>query len=70
MHRLVAGQSGSLAHESGDYEETPVTAGQKRELHGHYLMVLRKEGGRWLIAEQMWTEPESPKPAEKPKINP
>jgi ketosteroid isomerase-like protein len=67
LHRVIAEQSGNLAHESGNYEETLVSSGQKREVRGHYLMVLRKEAGRWLIAEQMWTE--STKPPEKSTIS-
>jgi ketosteroid isomerase-like protein len=60
MHRTLFEQSGHLAHESGDYEETLVASGQKTSVRGHYLLVLRMEGGRWLIVEQMWTGPRVP----------
>lgn len=55
IHRTFSEQSGNLAHESGDYEETLFSSGQPKNVHGHYLIVLRRETGRWLIVEQMWT---------------
>jgi|HubBroStandDraft_6_1064221.scaffolds.fasta_scaffold03419_9 uncharacterized protein (TIGR02246 family) len=56
MHRTAFGQSVDLAHESGEYDEILRSSGKERTTHGYYLMVLRKERGQWLIAEQMWTE--------------
>ena len=50
--------SGNLAYDAGIYNETMVrrATGQKRELHGTYLTVYRKNAdGHWLIVEQMWT---------------
>jgi uncharacterized protein (TIGR02246 family) len=65
FHSLVTEQSGMLAYDSGDYQET-LTAnsdGTKTEARGTYLMVLRRESnGRWLILAQLWTEA-SPAPA-------
>jgi ketosteroid isomerase-like protein len=55
MHRGATGQSGKLAYESGDYQETIVSGGHSMDAHGDYLFVLRNQNGHWLIAEQMWT---------------
>ncbi len=55
MHRTFYEQSGNLAQESGDYEETLLISGQPKQVHGFYLMVLRRDRGHWLIAQQMWT---------------
>ncbi len=55
MHRAAFHQSGTLAYESGGYEETIVTGGRSTNYKGDYLLVLRKENGHWLIAEQMFT---------------
>jgi uncharacterized protein (TIGR02246 family) len=54
--------SGDLAFDSGTYDETVVTGTKSRALHGNYLMVLRRQNGKWLIAEQMWSEA-APMPA-------
>ncbi|HKF21483.1 MAG TPA: DUF4440 domain-containing protein [Candidatus Angelobacter sp.] len=65
FHSIVTEQSGTLAYDSGDYQET-LTAnsdGAKTEGRGTYLMVLRRESnGRWLILAQVWTEA-SPAPS-------
>lgn len=49
--------SGELAYEAGSYAEEIVDrathAGQ--HLSGDYLTVYRRESGRWLIVEQVWT---------------
>jgi ketosteroid isomerase-like protein len=55
MHRVFSEQAGKLPYESGEYQETIVSSGRQIDAHGHYLLVLRNENGRWLIAEQMWT---------------
>jgi uncharacterized protein (TIGR02246 family) len=55
MHRVATEQSGKLAYESGDYQETIVSGGHRMDAHGNYLLVLRNQNGHWLIAEQMWT---------------
>jgi ketosteroid isomerase-like protein len=55
MHRQAFNQSGTLGYESGGYEETIVTAGRSTNYKGDYILLLRKEKGRWLIAEQMFT---------------
>jgi uncharacterized protein (TIGR02246 family) len=58
LHSVAASSSGDLGYEWGDYTETiesvakPITAIRTQ---GTYLVILRKVGGRWLIAEQMWT---------------
>jgi uncharacterized protein (TIGR02246 family) len=48
--------SGDLAFDSGTYDETVVTGTKTRTLHGNYLFVLRRQNGKWLLAEQMWSE--------------
>lgn len=50
-------QSGTLAIDSGTYQETLVVraTGQKQILSGSYLMVYRREAGSWKILEQDWT---------------
>jgi uncharacterized protein (TIGR02246 family) len=53
--RVATEQSGKLAYETGDYRETIVSGGHSSDFEGHYLLVLRNQSGRWLIAEQMWT---------------
>jgi ketosteroid isomerase-like protein len=55
LERAVTEQSGKLAYESGDYQEMLVSGANHRGLQGHYLLVLRKQNGHWLIVEQMWT---------------
>jgi len=55
MRRVATEQSGKLAYESGDYQETIVSGGKRMEARGDYLLVLRNQNGHWLIAEQMWT---------------
>jgi uncharacterized protein (TIGR02246 family) len=55
MRRVATEQSGKLAYESGEYQETIVSGGHRSDAHGHYLFVLRNRDGHWLIAEQMWT---------------
>jgi uncharacterized protein (TIGR02246 family) len=63
MHRVATEQSGNLAYESGSYTETIVSGGHATDYQGHYLLVLRNQNGRWLIAEQMWTGAPSPSPS-------
>jgi uncharacterized protein (TIGR02246 family) len=49
--------SDNLAYDSGEYHEliTPI-GGEKRELTGNYIIVFRKENGKWLIVEHAWTD--------------
>ena len=49
--------SDNLAFDSGEYHEviTP-SGGEKRELTGNYIIVFRKQGGKWLIVEHAWTD--------------
>ncbi len=58
MQSVTDGSSGDLGFDSGTYTEviTPIAnpSGAIRT-HGSYLVVLRRVGGRWLIAQQMWT---------------
>ena len=53
----VTEQSGQLAYDSGQYEETTTTAGVKRSGRGNYLMVLRRDRKKqWRIVQHMWTD--------------
>jgi len=52
----VTEQSGDLAYDSGEYEETMTSAGVTRSGQGNYLVVLRRNGNQWLIVEHMWTD--------------
>jgi uncharacterized protein (TIGR02246 family) len=53
----VTEQSGQLAYDSGQYEETTTTGGLKRSGRGNYLVVLRRDGRKqWRIAQHMWTD--------------
>jgi uncharacterized protein (TIGR02246 family) len=58
LHSVDNASDGALGYDWGDYSEIvesvakPVHAIKTR---GTYLVILRKAGGRWLIAEQMWT---------------
>ena len=59
FHSVRLEGSGDLAYDSGDYDETTVSMsdGSKQDLKGSYLMVFKRQAdGKWLIAEQMWTE--------------
>jgi ketosteroid isomerase-like protein len=62
MHRVTTELSGKLAYESGDYQETIVSSGHRIQAHGDYLLILRNQGGRWLIVDQMFTGVFSPLP--------
>lgn len=53
----VTEQSGNLAYDSGEYEETTTSGGVKRKCRGNYLVVLRRDGKKqWRIVEHMWTD--------------
>jgi uncharacterized protein (TIGR02246 family) len=59
FHSVRIEGGGDLAYDSGDYDETTVSMsdGVKQHLKGSYLMVFKRQAdGKWLIAEQMWTE--------------
>jgi uncharacterized protein (TIGR02246 family) len=59
FHSVRMEGAGDLAYDSGDYDETTVSMsdGSKQNLKGSYLMVFKRQmDGKWLIAEQMWTE--------------
>jgi uncharacterized protein (TIGR02246 family) len=63
MRSIASESSGSLAYDTGQFEETliRVSDGKKFDSHGSYLMVLKKQpDGRWLIAQQMWSGVEPP----------
>jgi uncharacterized protein (TIGR02246 family) len=67
VRQAAVERSGQLAYESGAYREKIVSAGQAHNFEGHYLLVLRNQNGRWLIAEQMWTGGPAPDtPLNKP----
>ncbi len=58
FHSNAIEVSGTLAYDSGTYEEELVTraSGGKATPRGGYLMVLRREGdGHWRIVQQMWS---------------
>jgi uncharacterized protein (TIGR02246 family) len=49
--------AGTLAYDSGEYQEVITPAGgEKRELTGNYIIVFRKQNGKWLIVEHAWTD--------------
>jgi uncharacterized protein (TIGR02246 family) len=53
----VTEQSGDLAYDSGEYEETMTSGGVARSGRGNYLVVLRRDGrNQWRIVEHMWTD--------------
>jgi hypothetical protein len=57
MRSVDGASSGDLAYDSGDYSEliTPVAANaNKIATHGGWLIVARRIGGHWRIAEQFW----------------
>jgi uncharacterized protein (TIGR02246 family) len=58
----VTEQSGDLAYDSGEYEETTTSGGVARLGRGSYLVILRRDGkNQWRIVEHMWTDVPSPK---------
>jgi ketosteroid isomerase-like protein len=57
LHSIDTLQSGDLAYDSGDYQETmeQISDGTKREYRGNYLVIYqRQKDGKWLIVEHMW----------------
>jgi len=58
LHSIKSETSGTLAYDSGSYEETvmPVRGGKAMHLKGNYLFVLVREHGDWKIREQTFTE--------------
>lgn len=56
MHSTRSQIAGALAYDSGTFEETLTMKadGSKQNYHGTYLIVLRREAGKWLIIEHMW----------------
>jgi uncharacterized protein (TIGR02246 family) len=58
MHSVAAYSAGDLGYEWGDYSEVVVPVAKPDaaiKAQGTYLVILRKIGGHWLIANQMWT---------------
>ncbi|HSS21826.1 MAG TPA: SgcJ/EcaC family oxidoreductase [Pyrinomonadaceae bacterium] len=49
-------QSGNLAYDSGEYDETSTSNGVTKSRKGNYLVVLRREKNRWRIVQHMWTD--------------
>lgn len=50
-------QSGDLAYDSGEYEETTTIGQVTRKGRGNYLVVLRRDGKKqWRIVQHMWTD--------------
>ena len=57
VHSKVTEQSGDLAYDSGEYEETATSGGVTRSGRGNYLVVFRRSGkDQWRIVEHMWTD--------------
>jgi ketosteroid isomerase-like protein len=59
LHSVATRRSGSLAYDTGDYDESLLQLADSStvEEHGSYVMVFgRDAGGRWLILEQAWTD--------------
>ena len=59
MRSVRIEQSGDLAFDSGDFEETVTStsdATKKYTVNGNYLLVLKREHGSWLILEQVMTD--------------
>lgn len=57
VHSKVTEQSGDLAYDSGEYEETTTSGGVKRTGRGNYLVVFRRDRRKqWRIVEHMWTD--------------
>jgi ketosteroid isomerase-like protein len=57
LHSIDTQQSGDLAYDSGDYQETmeQISDGTKHEYQGNYLVIYqRQKDGKWLIVEHMW----------------
>ena len=53
----VTEQSGALAYDSGEYDETIRSGGVTRKGRGNYLVILRRDQKRqWHIVEHMWTD--------------
>lgn len=57
VNSKVTEQSGDLAYDSGEYEETTTSGGVTRSGRGNYLVVFRRSGkDQWRIIEHMWTD--------------
>jgi len=58
LHSVRSESSGTLAYDSGTYDETvmPVKAGKPMHVKGNYLFVFTRERGTWRIREQTFTE--------------
>lgn len=59
LHSLASEASGTLAYDSGTYEETitPVNGDKAISAKGSYLFVYhRQRRGGWKLIEQSWTE--------------
>ena len=56
---MTTDQAGDLAYDSGEFSETltPNSGGAPIEAKGSYLTIYKRQAdGRWLIAQQVWTE--------------
>lgn len=58
MHSTRSQIAGNLAYDSGIFQETVTMKADNstQQHHGTYLMVLRREAGKWLIIEHMWSD--------------
>ena len=61
LHSIRCEVSGTLAYDSGSYDETivPVKGGKAIHVTGNYIFLFqRQKNGAWKILEQSWTESE------------
>ncbi len=58
VRSLVTEESGNLAYDSGEYQQTiiPVSEGAQLQLQGNYVILFKRQpDGKWLIVEHVWT---------------
>src|SRR5712692_3142344 len=58
VHSVVTEESGNLAYNSGEYQQTvtPASGGPQTHLQGNYVIVFKRQpDGKWLIVEHAWT---------------
>jgi ketosteroid isomerase-like protein len=62
LHSTRSQIAGNLAYDSGEFQETLTMKADNstRQYHGTYLMVFRREAGKWLIIEHMWNDLSAP----------
>jgi len=62
LHSTRSQIAGNLAYDSGEYQETLTMKADNstRQYHATYIMVFRREAGKWLIIEHMWNDLSAP----------